>query len=133
MIRLIRPILRLAGWLDFSVAAWLAGVLVLLLPRTNPEQIPLWTVIGAFFIGLGVLTFGYLVRPLQPWRRFALGLSLLVAFGLGAFGLIQQGIATFQGADSEGYIVLLALLLVGQAFFGLIDLWFARERGITTA
>jgi hypothetical protein len=112
-----------------AMATWLASVVLFVLPARDPDHVLLW---GFVAVGSG----GLVALSVLTTRRTTAGtvtplvlLGVLSGLAL-AFGLLVAGSFLTQavGGDSEGYLILIGLILaihgvlgVGWAAIGLVD------------
>lgn len=105
----------LASLATVGVGAWLFWVIAVMLPAHNSAQIPMWRTIAVCFFTYSVLSWTYLVRgPRNAVLRWTMLAASVVAIGLGLYGVVQMVLRAFAGADVEGYIVFVGLVLCGH-------------------
>ena len=100
------------------IAAWLALVIVAVLPERSPSSIPTWTAICALAVCAVVVAVAWLVRPGR-----ALGAALrLVAVATAVVGgwLAAAWLLTPAGQAGEGYQLLIGGWLVLHGIAGVL-------------
>src|SRR5262245_46050875 len=104
------------------IALWLVYVVTVVLPELpRPEahnQAPLWAIMAVCFAGYGAVAWWYM-HGRAEWLRIVLliGSVAAIAFGLTLF--ISNELNARRTGDFEGYLVLMAVALVG---YGLINI-----------
>ena len=108
----LRIALRIAAVATLGLAAWLATVVVLVLPARDPDHVGLWTLVALGATGLALLSFVASSGRGRPSPAPAVGLAVLgvasLVFGLFVIGSSMSDALT---ADPEGYLVVIGLLL----------------------
>jgi hypothetical protein len=115
----LRALLGLAALATAGVALWILWVTMAVLPAHDPAHIPMWQVIAVGFLGYSALS-GACVAGRSTPLRWLLGFASLGAVGLGVYGILDMLHRAQIGADTEGYIVLMGIVLAGHGVIGLV-------------
>jgi len=109
----LKVMLGLASLLTIAVAAWLANVIALVLPRHDPARIPMWTGVAIGFVAYSSLCLAYLLIGARARILRAVVLLLsLVAIALGGYAVARMVWA--RHGHFEGYLLLMGLILAGH-------------------
>jgi hypothetical protein len=109
----LKALLALASLATIAVACWLFFVIAFVLPRHDPERVPMWTGVAIGFLVYSALCIAYLI--LGPRVRGLQAVVLLLslgAIGLGGWGVVRM--LTADGRHFEGYLLLMGLILAGH-------------------
>ena len=115
MTTVARTGLGLASLASVLLGCWLIAVVVLVLPDRDPGSRPLWAAVAVLALALAVTSFRA-VGSAPGRRRVRLILAVVSTATLGL------GIAILSAAmrpSAEGYLVLVASILVAHGAFGL--------------
>jgi hypothetical protein len=120
MIGALRLGLRTVTVVTLLAAAWLVWVLLTVVPARDPGSAPLWTVVAAGAVAVGLAATLATARPDRVRTPLALLLSVLSAAAL-AFGAntVLSQLALPPDREGEGYLLLLGLILAAQGLLGL--------------
>jgi hypothetical protein len=123
MTEVLRRGLRTVTVMTLFAAAWLAWVLVTVVPLRDPDSEPLWAAVAAASLAVGLAAIVATANPERVRGAVAVALGVLSAAAL-AFGslAIASGVLPSDGAG-EGYLLLLGSILAAQGALGL--LWLA--------
>lgn len=120
-------IIRLVSLATIAVAAWLASVVVLVLPARDPGHVGLWAVVAVGAASFAVLSLAVASRAARPNLAASLGLSALAVASLG-FGLVAIASELTRTDRSEGYLLAIGLIL---ATHGAVVLGWLAARFVT--
>lgn len=120
-------IIRLVSLATIAVAAWLASVVVLVLPARDPGHVGLWAVVAVGAASFAVLSLAVASRAGRPNLAASLGLSALAVASLG-FGLVAIASELTRTDHSEGYLLAIGLIL---ATHGAVVLGWLGARFVT--
>lgn len=116
-----KALFLMASLATVGVGLWLFWVIAVILPAHDSAQIPMWRAVAVCFLVYSALSWAYLVRgPRNAVLRWTMLAASVVAMGLGLYGVAQMGWRAFAGADVEGYIVLMGLLLGGHGLVAIV-------------
>lgn len=118
----LKAMLALASLATLLVAAWLVSVIAFVLPRHDPDRIPLWTGVVVGYLIYSGLSIAYLVlgARVRALRAVVVALSL-VAIALGIWAVAQMVRASASGGHFEGYLMLMGLILAGHGLIALAN------------
>ncbi len=123
MTEVLRRGLRTVTVMTLLAAAWLAWVLLTVVPLRDPASEPLWAVVAAGSVAVGLAAILATANPERVRGVAAVGLAVLSAAVLGFGALaIASGVMPSDGRG-EGYLLLLGSILAAQGAVGL--LWLA--------
>lgn len=126
MKKVISSLLKLSSWASILVATWLLFDLITIIPQHNPGLIPFWIGVMVYFTLLGVLTLMYVAGHLVQQRILLVAIAS-IAIVAGVYGVVAGALQSSRGAEFEGYIFLMELLLIGH---GIVLLLYLRLRHI---
>jgi len=123
MTEVLRRGLRTVTVMTLLAAAWLAWVLLTVVPLRDPASEPLWAVVAAGSVAVGLAAILATANPERVRGAVAVRLAVLsaVALGFGALA-IASGVMPSDGRG-EGYLLFLGSILAAQGALGL--LWLA--------
>ncbi|HVP40259.1 MAG TPA: permease prefix domain 1-containing protein [Candidatus Saccharimonadales bacterium] len=128
-LRPLGALVALAAGGSLTVAAWLAWVLLFVLPRRDPGSVPMWTAVMLGFTGYAALTWWHVWYPYRARLRWVLALGSLAAVAAGTYVVLAMDERGRRGQGFEGYVVLMGLVLAGHGALMLLHLWLtARTR-----
>lgn len=123
-----RTLLLVASFVSALVSVWLIAVIALVLPARDPAHIPMWIGIAAGFLGLAVLGRACVTKGAgHRALRGSLLAASIVAMGSGFYAIGEMVEREERGLDSEGYIVLTGMILVGHGATGIAYLRSSRD------
>ena len=117
----IRTLFLMASLATAGVGLWLCWVIAVVLPVHDSARIPMWRTVAVCFFVYSALSGAFLIRgPRNPVLRWALLAASVLAMGVGLYGMVQMVVRAFAGADVEGYIMLMGLILCGHGFVAIV-------------
>lgn len=102
------------------IALWLFTVISTVLPRHDPEHVPMWTGFAIGFLTYAALTLTFVVRGPRPALLPAVVVVLsLAAVAFGGYGVRSMLAAANNGDHIEGYLLVMAVVLAGHGLCAL--------------
>jgi hypothetical protein len=120
MTTVLRIGLEMSSIAGVLMAAWLASVVLTVLPARDPAQVPLWSVVAVATTVLVAVS----LLAIRRGRAVPLGLAIALAIlavgaaGFGLFTLATEFTAAAAG-DPEGYLLAIGAILTAQGVLGL--------------
>jgi len=129
MSELLRAGLRGATILVIGMTAWLAIVIVGVLPQRDPASIGLWAGVAVASGALALAALRATMRLDRPGPSLGVALAALsiAALVFGGFVLLSLAVPGERGAHFEGYLLLIGLILGLEGALGLGWLLAARR------
>jgi hypothetical protein len=116
----LRALLTCAGLATALIALWLFTVISTVLPRHDPEHVPMWTGFAFGFLAYAALTLVFVVRGPRPALLPALVVVLsLAAIVFGGYAVSSMLAAASNGGHFEGYLLVMGIVLTGHGLCAL--------------
>jgi hypothetical protein len=120
MTTLLRIGLGMSSIASVLMAGWLASVVLLVLPVSDPGHIQLWAAVAIATAALAAVTLLAIRRgrAIPVGLAAALAILALAAVGFGLF-VLATGLTTVVAGDPEGYLFAIGAILTAQGGLGL--------------
>ncbi len=104
------------------IALWLGFVTTFVLPTHDPAHVAMWRILAGLFAGFALVSVTLLGAPERLVRRWLAVATSVAAIAFGSFAVSAALGRRPDGQDSEGYLLLMGVLLAGH---GVVALTFA--------
>ena len=114
----LRALLGVVSFGTALIAAWLAVVLVAVLPDRSPASIPIWIAVWALALTVVVVGVAWLARPRAAlaWALRVLGIATA---GVGGW-LAATWLLTPPGQEGEGYVLFIGGWLLAHGLIAVV-------------
>jgi hypothetical protein len=120
MTALLRIGLELSSIASVLMAAWLASVVLVVLPVRDPGHVPFWTIVAIATTALVAVSLIAIRRgsAIPAGLAAALAILAIAATGFGLFVVASEMTAAL-GGDPEGYLFAVGAILTAHGALGL--------------
>ncbi len=119
-----RTLLAVWSILTAGMSLWLVSVILVVLPRRDPDHIPMWSAITVGFAAYSLLSWVFLLRHLRgPWLRRLVLVASLGVIAFGAYCVVTTILAMADGTHFEGYLLLMGVVLCAHGLTAIVCNW----------